>query len=162
MTVKQWCIEVTEIHSLLIENNLQWACEVNLWIYFVTNGFQVRQCLLVARAGIWLDMTHRDTVVRASLVAKFSVEQNFNEAISMKNSAFFFLFTSVFHPFTEDSFFDLIWTKGKGRKGSMLKGIWESQKKDGRDGVTAHHPCHLDKLSSVLLVLCPLFPLFFF
>lgn len=38
------------------------------------------------------------------------MEQNFNEPISMKNSGFFFFsFTSVFHPSTEDSFFDLIW-----------------------------------------------------
>lgn len=153
--VKQWCIEVTKIHSLLIENNLQWASDVNVCIiYFVTNGFQVRECLLVARARICLDMTHRDTVVRASLVAKFQRSRILMKRFRWKIQFFFFFpFTSFLHPSTEDSFFDLIWTKGrtgacwreseKGRRGEA--------EKDGGDGVTALHPCHLNKLSSVLL-----------
>lgn len=54
---------------------------------FVTNGLQVRGCLLVARVGICLDITHGCTVVRASLVAKFQWSRILIKWFTIKNSA---------------------------------------------------------------------------
>lgn len=48
-------LKLQKIYSLLIERNLQWAYEVNVQIYLVTNGFHVREYLSVAQARICLD-----------------------------------------------------------------------------------------------------------
>lgn len=109
--------------------------DVNVWLMDFGSGYVCRW------PGPGSALTHRDTVVKASLAVKFQWSRILTKRFfSMKNSDFFppllLLSLLVFRPATEDSFFDLIWTKE--RTGARWKESEEGKR--GRVEKTEQQP----------------------
>lgn len=123
--------------------------DVNVWLMDFGSGYVCRW------PGPGSALTHRDTVVKASLAVKFQWSRILTKRFfSMKNSDFFPPPPPPLTPcLSPCDWGQLLWSDLDEREnGSTLKGIWGRQTgKGGEDGAAALHPCHLNTLSSVLI-----------